>query len=72
MLPVKQRPVISRKSCGTGDGWVFLSASAQVCAVGVDQAGAVLRGPTQLVGFGYAGVPFDGVQGKFEAAGAGE
>jgi len=36
-----------------------------VVAVGVDQSGAVLRGPRETLGFTCAGVAFDGVRPRF-------
>lgn len=46
------------------------AASAQVIAVGVNQASAVLRGTAQLVGFGSTSVTLDGIEAQAEAAGA--
>jgi hypothetical protein len=58
------------EQAGDGDGGVLGPASAQVLAVGVDQGGAVLRGPDEPVGFGVAGVALDGVECEVEASGA--
>ncbi|MCX4429794.1 hypothetical protein OG834_01660 [Streptomyces mirabilis] len=55
---------------GDRDGGVRGPAFAQVLAVGIDQSGAVLRGPDEPVGLGVAGVAFDGVEREVQAAGA--
>lgn len=55
---------------GDRDGGILGRAPAQVLAVGVDEGGPVGGGDAQGLGFGRAGVAFDGVQGQVEAAGA--
>jgi hypothetical protein len=52
------------------DGGFLGTAPTQVLAVGVDEGGPVGGGDAQGLGFGHAGVAFDGVQGQVEAAGA--
>lgn len=55
---------------GGREGGVRGPAFAQVIAVGIDQSGAVLRGPDEPVGLGGAGVAFDGVEREVQASGA--
>ncbi len=50
--------------------WADGAAVAQVVTVAVDQAGAVLRRPDELVGIGHPGVALDGVHRQPELAGA--
>lgn len=53
-----------------GNGGVFGPASAQVVAVGIDEAGAVFGDAEHAFWSVGAGVAFDGVQGQLQAAGA--
>ncbi len=55
---------------GDRDGRLLSSTTAQVVAVGVDEGGPVGGSDAQGLGFGHAGVAFDGVQGHAQAAGA--
>ena len=53
-----------------GDARVLGPSFAQVLAVGVDEAGAVLGDAEHALGPVGAGIAFDGVKGQFQAAGA--
>ncbi|GAB2746895.1 hypothetical protein GCM10010442_77910 [Kitasatospora kifunensis] len=50
--------------------WATRAAGTQVVAVGVDECGFVAGCAAVAGGLLHAGVPFDGVQGDVEAAGA--